>query len=206
MAMQLLPRSQERRSRRGGIAMLAGLALVSAVALSPLAAAFASPSSASRRSLGAAAVAAVLTFVKPQEALAQSANIASKDLDVEGFQDPPEVVEARTKALALERIRQDELYKEFRGWFAEFAKDGQTFDLRVELLTRMQKQILAERTLPQGVTRTDVVKGVKAVKFNIGCIKAKTKSDEDCKRLEKAFNKMLAAIDKVYDRSLVSAR
>eukprot|EP00434_Breviolum_minutum_P008382 symbB.v1.2.007397.t1/scaffold452.1/size203995/10 len=109
-------------------------------------------------------------------------------------------------APALAQEAEEGIYKEFRGWFAEFAKEGQSVDTRAELLGKMQDVTLKEKMLPIGITREDVVKGVRAVKFNEGCIKDKIRKDPECKKLEKAYQKFLASIDKVYDRSLVTAR
>lgn len=126
--------------------------------------------------------------------------------DMKSLADSPEVVAARQAWREKETKRQEEIYKQFRSWFTEFAKEGQSVDTRAELLGKMQDVTLKEKMLPIGITREDVVKGVRAVKFNEGCIKDKIRKDPECKKLEKAYQKFLASIDKVYDRSLVTAR
>ncbi|CAK9105210.1 unnamed protein product [Durusdinium trenchii] len=161
----------------------------------------------------AAAATIVAGFAAP--ALAQDAEVGragpagSVVTGVDDFKtlaDSPEVVAARREWRAKEEKRQEGIYKQFRQWFTEFAQDGQTVDARAELLGKMQEVTLKEKMLPIGITRDDVVKGVRAVKFNEGCIKDKIRKDPECKKLEKAYQKFLASIDKVYDRSLVTAR
>merc|ERR1712066_655385 len=121
------------------------------------------------------------------------------------LKDSPEVVAARKKARAEAAVRMDEMKKEFRGWFADFAKEDQPLDTRIGLLQQMQGQIVQERMLPIGITRDDVAKGCVAVKRNLGCIKDKVKKDPECKKFEKAILKLLSTIDKVNDRSLIVA-
>mmetsp|Transcript_114754 Transcript_114754/g.161146 ORF Transcript_114754/g.161146 Transcript_114754/m.161146 type:complete len:204 (-) Transcript_114754:62-673(-) len=195
------------QERRGWVLLLAALAYVSA---STFGEAWLIPTS--RR---AAASAIVAGLVGTAPALAQEAEVGRAGPagsavpgvdDMKSLADSAEVVAARQAWRAKEEKRQEGIYKEFRGWFAEFAKEGQSVDTRAELLGKMQDVTLKEKMLPIGITREDVVKGVRAVKFNEGCIKDKIRKDPECKKLEKAYQKFLASIDKVYDRSLVTAR
>jgi len=133
------------------------------------------------------------------------ANPGTNDkVDFKKKQDPPEVVAARKEARVKEEKRQSVLKEEFRGIFAEFAKEETEQPKRVQLLGQMQGIVVKEQMLPLGITRDDVVRGVRAVKYNAGCIKAAVKKGE-CKDLERAYMKLLNTIDKVYDRSIVSA-
>ncbi|CAJ1409678.1 unnamed protein product [Effrenium voratum] len=166
----------------------------------------------------AAAAAVVAGFAQP--ALAQGGSVfgdfdgikagpagdIGPGADVKTYADSPEVVAKRNAWREQETKRQDQVYQQFRGIFADFAKDGTDVDTRVELLEKMKEITLKEKMLPIGITREDVVKGIRAVKFNEGCIKDKVKKIPECKKLEKGYQRFLAAIDKVYDRSLVTAR
>merc|ERR1711972_120487 len=114
-----------------------------------------------------------------------------ENIDFKAFEDSPEVV-AKHK-------------EEFRAVFADFANDQTTIPKKVELLQSMQEMVLAEKMLPLGITRDDIVKGVRSVKFDLGCVKKKIK-EGDCKVLEKQYIKLLATIDRVNDRTIVSNR
>eukprot|EP00440_Ansanella_granifera_P016494 gb/GFBE01017922.1/.p1 GENE.gb/GFBE01017922.1/~~gb/GFBE01017922.1/.p1 ORF type:complete len:215 (+),score=72.00 gb/GFBE01017922.1/:1-645(+) len=214
MAAVKSARVQERRQRRNGMALLAGLGLVGLSALTFGGEAWAVPGASSRRSAAAALAAAVLGASQVQDARAAPdgftprAGPAGEAVDVDdvrAYQDSAEVVAKRNEFRKTEGARQEALKEQFRQWFTEFAAEGQNLDRRVELLKQMQDMTLKEKMLPIGITREDVVKGVRAVKYNEGCIKAEVKKG-DCKTLEKAYMKLLSSIDKVYDRSLVVAR
>jgi len=125
-------------------------------------------------------------------------------VDFKRNRDPPEVVAARREARVKEEKRQSALKEEFRGIFSEFAQEATEQPKRVQLLGQMQGIVIKEQMLPLGITRDDVVRGVRAVKFNSGCVKGAVKKGE-CKDLERAYMKLLNTIDKVYDRSIVSA-
>ena len=122
------------------------------------------------------------------------------------YQDSAEIVAQRKQARLDEEKRQEVLLEEFRGLFSEFAKDGQTNEGRIEYLGKMQAFVQREKALPFTIQRDDVVKGVRVVKFNDGCTGLKNKQPAGCKQLEKAAVKLVAVIDKVYDRGLVQPR
>eukprot|EP00931_Biecheleriopsis_adriatica_P041647 TRINITY_DN23785_c0_g1_i2.p1 TRINITY_DN23785_c0_g1~~TRINITY_DN23785_c0_g1_i2.p1 ORF type:complete len:235 (+),score=71.12 TRINITY_DN23785_c0_g1_i2:76-705(+) len=206
--------TQERRRQPRRATLLAGLGLVSigSLALGLGSEAWAAPAT-SRRSAAAAGAAAFFGAL-PQAALAQEreafikagpAGDANPELDVSQFKLPADVVAKNLADREKEALRQERLKEEFRGIFTEFAQAGQTLDRRLELMEQMGSMTLKEKMLPLGITREDVVKGVRAVKFNEGCIKGAVKKG-DCKTLEKGYMKLLANIDKVYDQSLVTAR
>eukprot|EP00490_Sorites_sp_Unknown_P013563 CAMPEP_0114643374 /NCGR_PEP_ID=MMETSP0191-20121206/3347_1 /TAXON_ID=126664 /ORGANISM="Sorites sp." /LENGTH=226 /DNA_ID=CAMNT_0001855659 /DNA_START=56 /DNA_END=733 /DNA_ORIENTATION=- len=196
------PQMQERRA---WILLLAAFAYVAA--MSSFGEAWLAPTS--RRAAAATIVAGFGAPAIAQEAEVGRAGPAGSAIpgvdDMKSLADSAEVVAARQAWREKESKRQEEIYKEFRGWFTEFAKEGQSVETRAELLQKMQDVTLKEKMLPIGITREDVVKGVRAVKFNEGCIKDKIRKDPECKKLEKAYQKFLASIDKVYDRSLVTA-
>jgi hypothetical protein len=124
-------------------------------------------------------------------------------MDYSEGSEPPEVVEELKKARVAGEIRRKEQFGKFREWFSEFAKEDQDKEVRLELLGKMQKLVTEDKMLPIGITRQDFVKGVRAVKFNVGCIKDKVKKDPDCKALEKAYMKVLNAVDKETEKSQV---
>mmetsp|Transcript_147253 Transcript_147253/g.472980 ORF Transcript_147253/g.472980 Transcript_147253/m.472980 type:complete len:212 (+) Transcript_147253:67-702(+) len=92
----------------------------------------------------------------------------------------------------------------FRGMFTKFAGNETSLPDKAQILGSMKEIVLADRGLPIGITRDDVVKGVRAVKFNNKCTKRAVKEGE-CKILEKSYVKLLASIDQVTDRSLITA-
>mmetsp|Transcript_47713 Transcript_47713/g.75972 ORF Transcript_47713/g.75972 Transcript_47713/m.75972 type:complete len:203 (+) Transcript_47713:66-674(+) len=194
------------QERRAWILLLAAFAYVAA--MSSFGEAWLVPTS--RRAAAATIVAGFAAPALAQDIEVGRAGPAGSAVpgvdDMKSLADSPEVVAARQAWREKESKRQEGIYKEFRSWFAEFAKEGQSVDTRAELLGKMQDVTLKEKMLPIGITREDVVKGVRAVKFNEGCIKDKIRKDPECKKLEKAYQKFLASIDKVYDRSLVTAR
>jgi len=170
------------------------------------AAAWAIGSGSSRRAVVAAALLGGAGLA------ADSASAASKpgqvrppgeneDVDYLAGQDSEEIKEGRAKARIDEEKRQVVIKEKFRNIFAEFAGDGTTPARRAELLQEQIAFVNAEGNLPLGITRDDIVKGVRAVKFNIGCVKDKVKKDPDCKPIEKGYFKLLNAIDKANEKS-----
>eukprot|EP00448_Togula_jolla_P001323 CAMPEP_0170594712 /NCGR_PEP_ID=MMETSP0224-20130122/14150_1 /TAXON_ID=285029 /ORGANISM="Togula jolla, Strain CCCM 725" /LENGTH=205 /DNA_ID=CAMNT_0010918795 /DNA_START=41 /DNA_END=658 /DNA_ORIENTATION=- len=198
---------ETRRRGRAG-AVLAGAALIGLCVCS-LAAVTQSPAWAApmdRRAAVTAALVAPLVF--SSEAHAQQAVLpgAEDDLESSAFgADPPEVVEARKKARAEGKKKQAEAKEKFRALFADFAGEDKSVPARIELLGKMQDMVLQDAMLPIGISREDIVKGVRAVKFNIGCTKMSVKQGE-CKQLEKAYMKLLGTVDKVNDRQIISGR
>mmetsp|Transcript_52259 Transcript_52259/g.122034 ORF Transcript_52259/g.122034 Transcript_52259/m.122034 type:complete len:205 (-) Transcript_52259:121-735(-) len=197
---------KEPRGGRRSVFLLAGLCALGFAANQAFV-----PVPQSRRSAATAAVAGLL-YSAPAFAQEESYKAGPQGDAIVGVEnikelaDSKEVMEQKRIVREREQKRQEEVYQTFRGWFAEFAQEGQDVDRRVELLDKMKEVTLKEKMLPIGINRQDVVKGVRAVKFNEGCIKDKPKKDPTCKKLEKGYQKFLAAIDKVYDKSIVTAR
>eukprot|EP00418_Pyrodinium_bahamense_P017699 CAMPEP_0179106154 /NCGR_PEP_ID=MMETSP0796-20121207/49337_1 /TAXON_ID=73915 /ORGANISM="Pyrodinium bahamense, Strain pbaha01" /LENGTH=229 /DNA_ID=CAMNT_0020804163 /DNA_START=54 /DNA_END=743 /DNA_ORIENTATION=- len=121
------------------------------------------------------------------------------------YKDPPEVIAKRMEARQKGKEREAALKNEFRGYFSAFAADDASIDSRIENLKSMQNMIQQERMLPIGITRDDLFKGTRAVKFNIGCVRTKVK-EGDCKKLEKAIDRLFAALDKTQDLTVLMPR
>ncbi|CAK0894732.1 unnamed protein product, partial [Prorocentrum cordatum] len=115
-----------------------------------------------------------------------------------------EQLKKREDERRAEAERQDKLLQTFRGWFSKLANEESTTEVRVEQLTLMKDSVVAEKALPNGITREDIVKGIRNIKYNIGCIKDKPKKDPDCKAVEKGYMQLLATIDKTYDRNIIT--
>mmetsp|Transcript_116547 Transcript_116547/g.163876 ORF Transcript_116547/g.163876 Transcript_116547/m.163876 type:complete len:208 (+) Transcript_116547:56-679(+) len=200
---------KEARASRRSVFILAALGCLGLAAHQ----AFIAPQP-TRRVAAAAAVASLLgsapVFAQDfGEGMAKAGPQGDAIMGIENIKelaDSPELMEKKRQWREKESARQEKIYQDFRGWFAEFAQEGTDVDKRVELLGKMQEVTLQEKMLPININKQDVVKGVRAVKFNEGCIKDKPKKDPTCKKLEKAYQKFLAAIDKVYDQAIVKAR
>jgi len=202
-------RTQE-RSRFGGRVVVVGLGLC--LGSWATGSAFAGPL-ASRREAAAAGMIAVLGGMSaPARAAGEfrPGTASEPGVNEEAFdynaKDSEETVAKRKAARDAAAAKEVEATKKFRTLFTDFASDSIDASKRASLLDQMKTQVIEDKRLPLGITRDDVVKGVRAVKYNIGCIKDKPKKDQDCKVIEKSYMKLLAGIDKVYDRSLLSAR
>eukprot|EP00401_Gymnodinium_catenatum_P045597 CAMPEP_0117486350 /NCGR_PEP_ID=MMETSP0784-20121206/15431_1 /TAXON_ID=39447 /ORGANISM="" /LENGTH=220 /DNA_ID=CAMNT_0005280957 /DNA_START=20 /DNA_END=679 /DNA_ORIENTATION=+ len=199
------------RRQQSGRALLA-VGLLACVALRFMARpaeAWAGPAPTSRRAAAAVSAASILSASGFPPAYAAPASKPGSvripgqndEVDYNIGKDPPEVVKARTEARLKAQVRMAELKETFRGWFTEFSKDGATKEERVEQLEKMTNLVNEEKMLPIGITRQDITKGVRSVKFNLGCVKDKVKKDPECKPIEKAYLKLLNTVDKVYEKN-----
>eukprot|EP00929_Paragymnodinium_shiwhaense_P010872 TRINITY_DN1158_c0_g3_i1.p1 TRINITY_DN1158_c0_g3~~TRINITY_DN1158_c0_g3_i1.p1 ORF type:complete len:214 (-),score=49.30 TRINITY_DN1158_c0_g3_i1:116-757(-) len=125
--------------------------------------------------------------------------------DYEEGADPPEVVAKRWKAREEGEKQRAEYKAKFREVFGEFASDENTMDTRIEKMQEMQAMITQNKRLPLGITREDVVSGVRSVKYQLGCVKLEQRKG-DCKRLEAAFGKVMNTIDKNMYKGITSNR
>lgn len=188
---------QDRQRRRSGSAALAILGLLGLSALSDGAAWV---SQFSRRSVLGGALASGIFAAQDARAQDNEEIRAMKRMA-----DPPEVVAKRNALMEKESARLQVVKAEFKEKFKELAAEETPLESRVELLGKIQVIVEKERGLPEGITRNDVVKGVRAVKYNIGCVKTSVKQGE-CKTLEKAYMKLMAGIDKVSEKGIVQPR
>eukprot|EP00441_Pelagodinium_beii_P045971 CAMPEP_0197625176 /NCGR_PEP_ID=MMETSP1338-20131121/4610_1 /TAXON_ID=43686 ORGANISM="Pelagodinium beii, Strain RCC1491" /NCGR_SAMPLE_ID=MMETSP1338 /ASSEMBLY_ACC=CAM_ASM_000754 /LENGTH=199 /DNA_ID=CAMNT_0043195507 /DNA_START=60 /DNA_END=659 /DNA_ORIENTATION=+ len=191
------------KERRQGRVLMACLALLAVIAPQT---AYLAPS---RR---AAAGALVATVMAPWEAQAERIPQAgpaggANDPDAETLRRATKMSEAEMEAqqteIALQQLKMEDDLKQFRDYFSQFAAEKVEIADRVGMLAKMTEMVKKDRTLPLGISREDVVKGVQAVKFNIGCVKMEVKNGE-CKLLEKAILKLIAMIDKVNERGLIT--
>lgn len=202
----MAPTRTQERSRLGSRVVVVGLGLC--LGSWATGAAFAGPV-ASRREAAAAGMIAVLGGMAPaaygefRPGTASEPGVNEEAFDYDA-KDSEELVGKRKAARDAAKAREAEETKKFRAIFSEFASDNVEATKRASLLDAMKAQVIEDRRLPLEITRDDVVKGVRAVKYNIGCIKDKPKKDQDCKVIEKSYMKLLAGIDKVSDRSLLS--
>eukprot|EP00933_Yihiella_yeosuensis_P050890 TRINITY_DN48695_c0_g1_i1.p1 TRINITY_DN48695_c0_g1~~TRINITY_DN48695_c0_g1_i1.p1 ORF type:complete len:213 (-),score=42.76 TRINITY_DN48695_c0_g1_i1:207-845(-) len=211
MASFRASQNQERRGRRG-LMTLASVSLLAVLVCGPFEAACRAwvpstgtqASQPSRREAAAAAVAAALFggSLMPEAAHAGEFNQDVTDNPFEQ-QDSPELVARRKEETERDEKRMELFYNDFREQFATFAADETPIPQKVEILDALNKRTLAEKMLPRTISRDDVVKGVRAIKFNSGCTKAAVK-EGDCKKFEKAYMRLLAAIDKVNDKNIIT--
>uniref|UniRef100_A0A7S2MS35 Uncharacterized protein n=1 Tax=Alexandrium andersonii TaxID=327968 RepID=A0A7S2MS35_9DINO len=202
---------QEPRRRNRGVALVGACLCLGSLAAWPCAA-WVAPGS--RRAVAAGMATALLGAAAgaPEQVRAQetipgkvSEPGQNEDLQINRFKDPPEVIAQRWEARQAGKTKREDLKNEFRGYFAAFGADEATLDERIAQLDNMAKIIKSERMLPIGITKDDLYKGVKAVKFNLGCVRTKVK-EGDCKTLEKAINKLFATLDKTNDLTVVAVR
>uniref|UniRef100_A0A7S2PA62 Uncharacterized protein n=1 Tax=Zooxanthella nutricula TaxID=1333877 RepID=A0A7S2PA62_9DINO len=161
--------------------------------------------------LGGVAGALLGTGAAPEAwALESRPGVASVDADDDVEQvkaqkmSPEQVAKMKAKREAFDKKSAEDL-NQFREWFTVFANDDTPIPSKIELMGKMQDMVKRDRMLPLGITRGDIVKGVRSVKAASGCVKRKTKEGE-CKDLEKGYQKLLGQIDKVSDRQLVQNR
>mmetsp|Transcript_13857 Transcript_13857/g.44227 ORF Transcript_13857/g.44227 Transcript_13857/m.44227 type:complete len:214 (+) Transcript_13857:100-741(+) len=206
------PRKLQRRPR-GMLVMGVCLCAGAALARARTAWVTAAPAS-SRRAAAAGLAAGVLGAAAgaPQRVHAQEVVLGkvsepgvNEEFNINKYKDPPEVIAKRWEARQKGKEREEALRTEFRDYFAKFAADDATLDTRLDMLKRMQGMIQQEKMLPIGITKDDVNKGTRAVKFNLGCVRTKVK-EGDCKVLDKAINKLFATLDKTQDLTVVVAR
>jgi len=188
---------QDRQRRSPSSTALALLGLLGLAALSHGAAWV---SQFSRRSVLGGALASGIFAA--QDAHAQESDEVKR---MRRLSDPPEVVAKREAFLEKESARLEVVKAEFKETFKGMAAEEQPVDDRVALFAKLQGIVEKERRLPEGITRNDVVKGVRALKYNIGCVKTTVK-EGDCKKVEKAYMKLMAGIDKVSDKGIVQPR
>jgi len=189
---------QDRQRRRQRSAVLTVLGLFCLAALGNVAAWV--PQFSRRSALGAALASSIFAA---QDAHAQDADELKR---MRRLSDPPEVVAAREAKLEKEAARLEVVAAEFKNTFKTLAAEETEIEQRVEALGKLKEIVEKERKLPEGITRDDVVKGVRAVKFNIGCVKDKVKKDKDCKSVEKGYMKLMAGIDNVSGKGIVGVR
>lgn len=189
---------QDRQPRRQRSAVLTVLGLLCLAALGNVTAWV--PQFSRRSALGAALASSIFAA---QDAHAQDADELKR---MRRLSDPPEVVAAREAKLEKEAARLEIVKTDFRNTFKELAAEDTEVEKRVEALGKLKELVEKERRLPEGITRDDIVKGVRAVKFNIGCVKDKVKKDKDCKSVEKAYMRLMAGIDKVSEKGIVTPR
>jgi hypothetical protein len=191
---------------RGRCAPLLGLLLCTCAAVTAPSAAWAGPA-ASRRSAAAtglvAAFGAAVSNPSPVSAYGTE-NDPDLSISLKRSKLTEEQLQKRAAERQAEKDRQDKLLNEFRGYFAAFGNEESDTDTRVDQLALMTNSVVKEKSLPEGITREDVVKGIRNVKFNIGCTRDKPKKDPDCKKIEKGYMKLLATIDKAYDRNIIT--
>jgi len=189
---------------RGRGAPLLGLLLCACAAVTAPSAAWAGPA-ASRRS--AAATGLVVAFgaaVSNPSLVSAVENDPDLSISLKRSKLSEEKLKQRATERQAEADRQDKLLTTFRGWFSKLGNEESSAETRVEQLTLMKDSVVQEKSLPNGITREDVVKGIRNVKFNIGCTRDKPKKDPDCKAIEKGYMKLLATIDKTYDRNIIT--
>lgn len=193
----VVPQGQDWQRRRPSSTALALLGLLGLAALSDGAAWV---SQFSRRSVLGGALASGIFAA--QDAHAQDAEEVKR---MRRLSDPPEVVAKREAFLEKEAARLEVVKQDFKETFKGLAAEDASIETRVELMGKLQGLVEQERRLPEGITRNDVVKGIRAVKYNIGCVKTSVKQG-DCKQIEKAYMKLIAGIDKVSDKGIVQPR
>ncbi|CAK0902387.1 unnamed protein product [Prorocentrum cordatum] len=192
--------------RGRGRAPLLGLLLCACAAVAAPSAAWAGPAASRRSAAAAGLVAALGTAVSNPSPVRAIGTENDPDLSISLKRNKltEEQLRQREAERAAEAERQDKLLKTFRGWFSKLANEESTTDTRVEQLTLMKNSVIAEKALPNGITREDIVKGIRNVKYNIGCTRDKPKKDPDCKAVEKGYMQLLATIDKTYDRNIIT--
>eukprot|EP00929_Paragymnodinium_shiwhaense_P010870 TRINITY_DN1158_c0_g1_i1.p1 TRINITY_DN1158_c0_g1~~TRINITY_DN1158_c0_g1_i1.p1 ORF type:complete len:216 (-),score=56.91 TRINITY_DN1158_c0_g1_i1:56-703(-) len=172
----------------------------------------------SRRSMVAGTAAS--SFAALLGGFAEAANAASAEdirpgavrpsgvsdyVDYEEGADPPEVVAQRWKNREEGEKQRAEYKASFRVVFGEFASEDSTMDTRLEKMADLQQMITKNKRLPLGITREDVVSGVRSVKYQLGCVKLEQRKG-DCKRLESQFGKLMNTIDKNMYKGITSNR
>eukprot|EP00929_Paragymnodinium_shiwhaense_P010871 TRINITY_DN1158_c0_g2_i1.p2 TRINITY_DN1158_c0_g2~~TRINITY_DN1158_c0_g2_i1.p2 ORF type:complete len:215 (-),score=69.74 TRINITY_DN1158_c0_g2_i1:93-737(-) len=211
-----------RSSTRSAVVLVGGCVcgLVALRSLAPGSTAWTTlPSDAASRravvaSTAASGVAALLAGFAPEASAVNADDIrpgavrpggVSDYVDYEEGADPPEVV-AKRWAAREEGEKQRAKYKaEFREVFGDFASEESTMDTRIEKMQAMQTLVSTNKRLPLGITREDVVSGVRSVKYQLGCVKLEQRKGE-CKRLEAAFGKLMNTIDKNMYKGITSNR
>lgn len=210
------PQPQRRRGtgKAAATVLLAALVCAGALVCAEVGRTWVAPSSARRSALAGAAaglLGGAAAHAEERDALAEVPGQVSRPganprTAMRKFQDSEEVVAKRIQARKDEEVRQEKLVVEFRELFSGFANDDADLEGRIAYLGKMQQFVLREKALPLSIQRDDVVKGIRTVKFNLGCTGFKAKQPEGCKPLEKAIVKLIAVIEKVYDKGLVQPR
>lgn len=129
----------------------------------------------------------------------------TENIDYEDGADPPEVVAKRWAARVEGEKKRKEVKEKFRVVFGEFAAEGVPMEDRIAKMQELSKIVVEEKRLPIGITREDVVAGVRSVKYELGCVKLEQRKG-DCKKLELAFNKFMNVIDKNMYKGISSNR
>jgi len=191
---------------RGRGAPLLGLLLCACAAVTAPSAAWAGPA-ASRRSAAATGLVVAFGAAVSNPSLVSAIgteNDPDLSISLKRSKLSEEKLRQRAEERQAEADRQDKLLTTFRGWFSTLGNEESSAETRVKQLTLMSDSVVQEKALPNGITREDIVKGIRNVKFNIGCTRDKPKKDPDCKAIEKGYMKLLATIDKTYDRNIIT--